>query len=291
MLRVEELNDRLIDLAFSEDIGDGDHTTLCCIPSDVIGESKLMIKQEGIFAGVDIAKRVFHRFDPELAVEINIEDGAHVTPGDIVMSVKGREQSLLQTERLMLNILQRMSGIATMTHKYQQALIDAGTKTRVLDTRKTTPGMRMLEKEAVLIGGGINHRIGLFDMILLKDNHIDFCGGIHNAISHAKAYCKEKGKDLKIECEVRNFKELNEALVEGCDRIMFDNFTPEDTRRAVNIVAGRCETESSGGITFENMIPYAKAGVDFISFGALTHSVNGLDMNFKAAVSDKLVMK
>ncbi|MBF1435888.1 MAG: carboxylating nicotinate-nucleotide diphosphorylase [Prevotella micans] len=291
MLRVEELNDRLIDLAFSEDIGDGDHTTLCCIPSDAIGESKLMIKQEGIFAGVDIAKRVFHRFDPELAVEINIEDGAHVTPGDIVMSVKGREQSLLQTERLMLNILQRMSGIATMTHKYQQALIDAGTKTRVLDTRKTTPGMRMLEKEAVLIGGGINHRIGLFDMILLKDNHIDFCGGIHNAISHAKAYCKEKGKDLKIECEVRNFKELNEALVEGCDRIMFDNFTPEDTRRAVNIVAGRCETESSGGITFENMIPYAKAGVDFISFGALTHSVNGLDMNFKAAVSDKLVMK
>ncbi len=291
MLRVEELNDRLIDLAFSEDIGDGDHTTLCCIPSDAIGESKLMIKQEGIFAGVDIAKRVFHRFDPELAVEINIEDGAHVTPGDIVMSVKGREQSLLQTERLMLNILQRMSGIATMTHKYQQALIDAGTKTRVLDTRKTTPGMRMLEKEAVLIGGGINHRIGLFDMILLKDNHIDFCGGIHNAISHARAYCKEKGKDLKIECEVRNFKELNEALVEGCDRIMFDNFTPEDTRRAVNIVAGRCETESSGGITFENMIPYAKAGVDFISFGALTHSVNGLDMNFKAAVSDKLVMK
>ena len=291
MLRVEELNDRLIDLAFSEDIGDGDHTTLCCIPADAIGESKLMIKQEGIFAGVDIAKRVFHRFDPELAVEINIEDGAHVTPGDIVMSVKGREQSLLQTERLMLNILQRMSGIATMTHKYQQALIDAGTKTRVLDTRKTTPGMRMLEKEAVLIGGGINHRIGLFDMILLKDNHIDFCGGIHNAISHAKAYCKEKGKDLKIECEVRNFKELNEALVEGCDRIMFDNFTPEDTRRAVNIVAGRCETESSGGITFENMIPYAKAGVDFISFGALTHSVNGLDMNFKAVVSDKLVMK
>ena len=291
MLRVEELNDRLIDLAFSEDIGDGDHTTLCCIPADAIGESKLMIKQEGIFAGVDIAKRVFHRFDPELAVEINIEDGAHVTPGDIVMSVKGREQSLLQTERLMLNILQRMSGIATMTHKYQQALIDAGTKTRVLDTRKTTPGMRMLEKEAVLIGGGINHRIGLFDMILLKDNHIDFCGGIHNAISHAKAYCKEKGKDLKIECEVRNFKELNEALVEGCDRIMFDNFTPEDTRKAVNIVAGHCETESSGGITFENMIPYAKAGVDFISFGALTHSVNGLDMNFKAAVSDKLVMK
>ena len=291
MLKVEELSDKLIDLAFSEDIGDGDHTTLCCIPTDAIGESKLLIKEEGIFAGIDIAKRVFYRFDPELIVETYIEDGAHVKPGDIVMSVKGREQSLLQTERLMLNILQRMSGIATMTHKYQQALIEAGTNTRVLDTRKTTPGMRMLEKEAVRIGGGTNHRIGLFDMILLKDNHIDFCGGIHNAISRAKAYCKANGKNLKIECEVRNFKELDEALTEGCDRIMFDNFSPEDTRIAVDIVAGRCETESSGGITYETMIPYAKAGVDFISFGALTHSVKGLDMSFKAAGSDKLVMK
>lgn len=291
MLKVEELNDKLIDLAFSEDIGDGDHTTLCCIPTDAIGESKLLIKEEGIFAGIDIAKRVFYRFDPELIVETYIEDGAHVKPGDIVMSVKGREQSLLQTERLMLNILQRMSGIATMTHKYQQALIEAGTNTRVLDTRKTTPGMRMLEKEAVRIGGGTNHRIGLFDMILLKDNHIDFCGGVHNAISRAKAYCKANGKNLKIECEVRNFKELDEALTEGCDRIMFDNFSPEDTRIAVDIVAGRCETESSGGITYETMIPYAKAGVDFISFGALTHSVKGLDMSFKAAGSDKLVMK
>jgi len=191
----------------------------------------------------------------------------------------------------MLNILQRMSGIATMTHKYQQALIDAGTKTRVLDTRKTTPGMRMLEKEAVKIGGGKNHRIGLFDMILLKDNHIDFCGGVHNAISRAKQYCKDKGKDLKIECEVRNFKELDEALAEGCDRIMFDNFTPEDTEKAVKIVNGRAETESSGGITFDTMIPYAKAGVDFISFGALTHSVKCLDMSFKAAGSDKLKIK
>ena len=237
-------------------------------------------------AGVNVAKRVFHLFDPELQVEVFVEDGSHVKPGDIVMSVKGRTQSLLQTERLMLNILQRMSGIATMTHKYQQALIDAGTKTRVLDTRKTTPGMRMLEKEAVKIGGGMNHRIGLFDMILLKDNHVDFCGGVHNAISRAKQYCKEHGKDdLKIECEVRNFKELEEALNEGCDRIMFDNFTPEDTRRAVEMVAGRCETESSGGITFDTMIPYAQAGVDFISFGALTHSVKGLDMSFKAVVS------
>lgn len=285
MLSVEELNEKLIELAFSEDIGDGDHTTLCCIPADATGESKLLIKEEGILAGVKIAERVFHHFDPELQIDVYIEDGAHVKPGDIAMSVKGSVRSLLQTERLMLNILQRMSGIATMTHKYQQALIDAGTKTRVLDTRKTTPGMRMLEKEAVKIGGGVNHRIGLFDMILLKDNHIDFCGGVHNAISMAKKYCKEHGKeDLKIECEVRNFEELEEALYEGCDRIMFDNFTPEATRKAVEMVGGRCETESSGGITFETMIPYAQAGVDFISFGALTHSVKGLDMSFKAAV-------
>jgi len=198
------------------------------------------------------------------------------------MYVSGRVQSLLQTERLMLNIMQRMSGIATMTHKYQQALIDAGTKTRVLDTRKTTPGMRMLEKEAVRIGGGMNHRIGLFDMILLKDNHIDFAGGIHNAVTRAKQYCKEKGKKLKIEVEVRNFKELEEALAEKPDRIMFDNFTPEDTEKAVQMVNHQCETESSGGITFETMIPYAKAGVDYISFGALTHSVKGLDLSFKA---------
>ncbi len=288
MLSVEELNDRLIELAFSEDIGDGDHTTLCCIPADAMGESRLLIKEEGILAGVEIARKVFHHFDPELQVEVYMEDGSHVKSGDIALSVKGRERSLLQTERLMLNIMQRMSGIATMTHRYQQALIDAGTKTRVLDTRKTTPGMRMLEKEAVKIGGGMNHRIGLFDMILLKDNHIDFCGGVHNAISRAKQYCKEHGKEgLKIECEVRNFKELEEALAEGCDRIMFDNFTPEDTRKAVEMVGGRCETESSGGITFETMIPYAKAGVDFISFGALTHSVKGLDMSLKAAGGER----
>ena len=287
MLSVEELNDKLIELAFSEDIGDGDHTTLCCIPADSMGESRLLIKEEGILAGVDVARRVFHHFDPELQVDVYVEDGTHVKTGDIVMSVKGRTRSLLQTERLMLNILQRMSGIATMTHKYQQALVDAGTKTRVLDTRKTTPGMRMLEKEAVKIGGGMNHRIGLFDMILLKDNHVDFCGGVHNAISMAKQYCREHGKeDLKIECEVRNFKELEEALEEGCDRIMFDNFTPEATRMAVEMVGGRCETESSGGITFDTMIPYAQAGVDFISFGALTHSVKGLDMSFKAATGN-----
>ena len=282
MLSVDELTDRLIDLSFAEDIGDGDHTTLCCIPADAMGKSRLIIKEDGILAGVEVAKEVFRRFDPSLQVEVLIGDGSPVKVGDIAMIVTGKVQSLLQTERLMLNIMQRMSGIATMTHKYQQALIDAGTKTRVLDTRKTTPGMRMLEKDAVKIGGGTNHRIGLFDMILLKDNHVDFAGGIHNAISRAKEYCKKNGKDLKIEIEVRNFKELEEALLEKPDRIMFDNFTPEDTVEAVKIVNHQCETESSGGITFDNMIPYAKAGVDFISFGALTHSVKGLDMSFKA---------
>jgi nicotinate-nucleotide pyrophosphorylase (carboxylating) len=282
MLSVDELTDRLIDLSFAEDIGDGDHTTLCCIPDDAMGQSRLIIKEDGILAGVEVAKEVFRRFDPSLQVEVFIGDGSPVKVGDIAMLVTGKVQSLLQTERLMLNIMQRMSGIATMTHKYQQALIDAGTKTRVLDTRKTTPGMRMLEKEAVKIGGGTNHRIGLFDMILLKDNHVDFAGGIHNAISRAKEYCKKNGKNLKIEIEVRNFKELEEALLEKPDRIMFDNFTPEDTVKAVQIVNHQCETESSGGITFDNMLPYAKAGVDFISFGALTHSVKGLDMSFKA---------
>ena len=277
---VKDLIDRLIDLSFAEDIGDGDHTTLSCIPADAMGKSKLLIKEEGILAGIEVAKEVFHRFDPEMKVEVFIEDGTHVKPGDVAMVVEGKIQSLLQTERLMLNIMQRMSGIATMTHRYVERL--QGTKTRVLDTRKTTPGMRILEKMAVKIGGGVNHRIGLFDMILLKDNHVDFAGGIANAINRCHEYLKAKGKDLKIELEVRNFDELNQALAEGVDRIMFDNFTPEDTRKAVEIVGGRCETESSGGITYETMLPYAQAGVDFISFGALTHSVKGLDMSFKA---------
>ena len=279
-LVVKDLIDRLIDLSFAEDIGDGDHTTLSCIPADAMGKSKLLIKEEGILAGVEVAKEVFRRFDPTMKVEVFIQDGTHVKPGDVAMVVEGKVQSLLQTERLMLNIMQRMSGIATMTNKYVKKL--EGTKTRVLDTRKTTPGMRIMEKMAVKIGGGCNHRIGLFDMILLKDNHVDFAGGIHNAVSRAKEYCKTKGKDLKIELEVRNFDELNQALAEGVDRIMFDNFTPEDTRKAVEIVGGRCETESSGGITYDTMLPYAQAGVDFISFGALTHSVKGMDMSFKA---------
>ena len=282
MLSIDQLEEKLIDLAFAEDIGDGDHTTLCCIPEDAEGRSHLLIKEEGILAGVEVAKKVFARFDPTMQVEVLMGDGSKVKPGDIAMVVTGKVRSLLQTERLMLNIMQRMSGIATMTHRYQQALIDAGTKTRVLDTRKTTPGMRMLEKQAVKIGGGMNHRIGLFDMILLKDNHVDFCGGIHNAVTRAKQYCAAKNKNLKIEIEVRNFDELRQALAEKPDRIMFDNFTPEDTRKAVEMVNGQCETESSGGITFDTMIPYAKAGVDFISFGALTHSVKGLDMSFKA---------
>ncbi len=281
MLSVEELNDRLIDLAFAEDIGDGDHTTLCCIPQDAMGKSKLLIKEEGILAGVEIAKEVFRRFDPEMKVEVLMQDGTRVKPGDVAMIVTGRVQSLLQTERLMLNILQRMSGIATMTHKYVERL--KGTKTRVLDTRKTTPGMRMLEKAAVKIGGGVNHRIGLFDMILLKDNHVDFAGGIANAINRCHAYLKEKGKDLKIEIEVRNLDELQQVLdMGGVDRIMLDNFSVADTRKAVEMIGGRFETESSGGITFDTLRDYAECGVDFISVGALTHSVKGLDMSFKA---------
>ena len=277
---MNNLIDDLIKLAFAEDIGDGDHTTLSCIPADAMGKSKLLIKEEGILAGVEMAKKVFAAFDPELKMEIFIEDGAHVKPGDVAFIVSGKIQSLLQTERLMLNIMQRMSGIATVTNKYVKEL--EGTKTRVLDTRKTTPGLRMIEKAAVKIGGGVNHRIGLFDMILLKDNHVDFAGGIEKAVTRAKEYCKEKGKDLKIELEVRNFDELNQALAVGVDRVMLDNFTPEDTRKAVELINGRVETESSGGITFATLRQYAECGVDYISVGALTHSVKGLDMSFKA---------
>ena len=281
MLSVNELEDRLIDLAFAEDIGDGDHTTLCCIPDTAMGKSHLLIKEDGILAGVEVAKRVFARFDPTMQVEVLIGDGAHVKKGDIAMVVTGKVRSLLQTERLMLNIMQRMSGIATMTAKYVERL--KGTKTHVLDTRKTTPGMRMLEKQAVKIGGGMNHRIGLFDMILLKDHHVDFAGGIANAINRCHEYLKEKGLDLKIEIEVRNFDELKQAMdCGGINRIMLDNFSVENTKKAVEMVAGKYETESSGGITFDTIRDYAECGVDFISVGALTHSVKGLDMSFKA---------
>ena len=246
-----------------------------------MGKSHLLIKEDGILAGVEVAKRVFARFDPELQVEVLMGDGSKVKKGDIAMVVSGKIRSLLQTERLMLNIMQRMSGIATMTNKYVKQI--EGTGAHVLDTRKTTPGMRMLEKQAVKIGGGVNHRIGLFDMILLKDNHVDFAGGISNAISRCHEYLKEKSLDLKIEIEVRNFDEIRQVMdCGGVDRIMFDNFSVEDTKKAVEMIAGKYETESSGGITFDTIRSYAECGVDFISVGALTHSVKGLDMSFKA---------
>lgn len=276
----EELIDDLLTLAFAEDVGDGDHTTLSTIPAEEIGKQRLIIKEEGILAGVEIARMVFRKFDPDLKMTVYIGDGAHVKPGDVAFDVEGRVRSLLQTERVMLNIMQRMSGIATTTAHYQQRL--EGLSTKVLDTRKTTPGMRMLEKEAVRIGGGCNHRIGLFDMILIKDNHVDFAGGIPQAVAAAKKYCKETGRDLKIEVEVRNTEEIHQALNAGVDRIMLDNFTPERTREAVQLIAGRCETESSGGITIDTLRAYGECGVDFISVGALTHSVKGLDMSFKA---------
>lgn len=278
----EELIDELLDLAFAEDVGDGDHTTLSTIPAEARGKSRLLIKEEGILAGVDIARKVLEKVDPTLKMEVYIHDGTHVKPGDVAFTVEGSVRSLLIAERTMLNIMQRMSGVATMTHKYQSRL--EGLHTRVLDTRKTTPGMRMLEKEAVRIGGGTNHRIGLFDMILIKDNHIDFAGGIEKAISAARDYCKANGKeDLKIEVEVRSLDDIRRVLaLGGVDRIMFDNFTPELTREAVKLVGGRCETESSGGITLDTLRAYGEAGVDFISVGALTHSVKGLDMSFKA---------
>ncbi len=277
----EQLIDDLLNLAFAEDVGDGDHTTLSTIPADAIGRQKLLIKEEGILAGVEIAKMVLHKVDPTLKIELFIEDGAHVKPGDIAFIVEGSIRSLLVAERTMLNIMQRMSGIATTTDRYQRRL--EGLHTRVLDTRKTTPGMRMLEKEAVAIGGGVNHRIGLFDMILIKDNHIDFAGGIPQAVNAAKQYCAEHGKDLKIEVEARSLEDIQTILdLGGVYRIMFDNFTPALTKQAVELVAGRCQTESSGGITIDNLRDYAEAGVDFISVGALTHSVKGLDMSFKA---------
>lgn len=276
----DELIDDLLNLAFAEDVGDGDATTLSTIPAEARGKQRLIIKEEGILAGVDVARVVFHKFDPDLKMTVFINDGSHVKPGDIAFEVEGSVRSLLQTERTMLNIMQRMSGIATTTAKYQSRL--EGLKTKVLDTRKTTPGLRMLEKEAVKIGGGCNHRIGLFDMILIKDNHVDFAGGITQAVNAAKQYCKENGKDLKIEVEVRNTPEIEEALAAGVDRIMLDNFTPERTREAVKLINGRTEVESSGGITLDTLRQYGECGVDFISVGALTHSVKGLDMSFKA---------
>ncbi|MDY2942869.1 MAG: carboxylating nicotinate-nucleotide diphosphorylase [Paludibacteraceae bacterium] len=286
-MQTEELR-KLIALWFEEDIRDGDHTSLSCIPATQMGCQQLIIKEEGILAGVEVAKEIIHYFDPECRMEQYLEDGAAVKPGDVAFRVYGKELSLLQIERTMLNIMQRMSGIATTTHRYQSLIEDTGC--HVLDTRKTTPGLRYLEKEAVKIGGGMNHRIGLFDMILLKDNHVDFAGGITNALTRARDYCREKGKDLRIEIETRNEAEIREALATNIpDRIMLDNFTPERTKQAVALIrdweqtAGRqMEIESSGGITIETLRDYALCGVDFISVGALTHSVKGLDMSFKA---------
>ena len=277
----DELIDDLLDLAFAEDLGDGDHTTLSTIPENATGRSRLIIKEDGILAGVKVAEKVLHRVDPSIKMTVMIGDGAEVNKGDVAFTAEGPVRSLLIAERTMLNIMQRMSGVATMTRRYQDQL--KGLRTRVLDTRKTTPGMRMLEKEAVATGGGTNHRIGLFDMILIKDNHIDFAGGIEKAISRAQQYCRETGKKLRIEVEVRSLDDIRRVLAHGgVDRIMFDNFTPELTREAVLLVDGKVETESSGGITIENLRAYGETGVDFISVGALTHSVKGLDMSFKA---------
>lgn len=279
----DQLIDDLLTLAFAEDVGDGDATTLSTIPADAEGCQQLIVKEEGILAGVEIARKVFDKFDPTLKMEVFITDGTHVRPGDIAFKVTGKVRSLLQTERIMLNVMQRMSGIATTTARYQQRL--EGLHTKVLDTRKTTPGLRMLEKMAVKIGGGANHRIGLFDMILIKDNHTDFAGGIPQAVARAKQWCKDNGKDLRIEQEVRNTEEILQALEAGVDRIMLDNYTPERTAEAVKLIRSKnpnVEIESSGGITIDTLRAYGEAGVDFISVGALTHSVKGLDMSFKA---------
>lgn len=271
----------LIELAFKEDIGDGDHSTLACIPADKTSCAKLILKEDGIIAGVDVALEVFHRFDPDLNVTVHIKDGSPVKYGDTVLTVEGKVQSILQTERTVLNIMQRMSGIATRTAIYVDKL--QGLHTKVLDTRKTTPGMRYLEKLAVRLGGGENHRMGLFDMVMLKDNHIDFAGSISEAVKTTQTYLKSQNKDLKILVEVRNFKELDEVLaLEGVHRVMLDNFTPGLARKAVKQINGRIQTEATGGITLETIREFAETGVDYISVGALTHSVKSLDMSLKA---------
>ncbi|MBS6459158.1 MAG: carboxylating nicotinate-nucleotide diphosphorylase [Alistipes sp.] len=273
--------DELIELAIKEDLGDGDHTSLCCIPPQERGRMRLLCKQEGIIAGIEIAQLILQRLDPTIEFEKILDDGARVKVGDVAFYVTGRLQSLLQAERILLNVMQRMSGVATQTAVYADRIADLHTK--VLDTRKTTPGMRVLDKMAVKIGGGENHRIGLFDMILLKDNHIDFAGGVRKAVEAAREYLKAKGKNIPIECEVRTLEDIDEVFAAGgVDRIMFDNFTPEMTRLAVEKVAGRCETESSGGITLDTLRDYALTGVDFISVGALTHQIKSLDMSLKA---------
>ena len=276
-----EYLDQLINISFKEDIGDGDHTSLSVIPDTIKGKAVLKVKDNGIIAGVCVAERAFKLFDPELDISVFITDGSAVKKGDIVFEVSGKVLSILQCERLVLNFMQRLSGVATQTNVYVNAL--SGLKTRVLDTRKTTPGLRLLEKWAVKLGGGENHRIGLYDMILIKDNHIDFAGGIENAVNATKKYLADKGKSLKIEVETRSLDDVKKLLaLGGIDRIMLDNFDIETTRKAVEIINGVVETESSGGITLSNIRDFAECGVDFISVGALTHQIRSLDLSLKA---------
>jgi nicotinate-nucleotide pyrophosphorylase (carboxylating) len=273
--------DEFINNALKEDIGDGDHTSLACIPDDNKGKARLLAKEEGILAGVRIAPLVFHKIDQDINLDIYLKDGSVIRPGDVVLIVEGRIRALLQAERTVLNIMQRMSGIATITRRYADEV--KGLKTRVLDTRKTTPGMRMLEKEAVRIGGGVNHRMGLYDMILIKDNHIDFAGGIREAIERSRAYLERTGKSLKIEIEARSLEDVRRILeTGGVDRILLDNFTPANTKIAVQMIGNKVETESSGGITLEDLRKYAECGVDYISVGALTHHINSLDLSLDA---------
>ena len=270
-----------IKFAITEDIGDGDHSSISCIPEKTSGQAHLLIKERGVLAGIKVAILVFHQIDPTLELEVFLEDGAKIKNGDVAFIVSGKVLSILQSERLVLNFMQRMSGIATTTNKYVKKL--EGLKTRVLDTRKTTPGLRVFEKMAVKTGGGENHRMGLFDMIMLKDNHIEFAGGIGRAINSTHAYLKSIGKNLRIEIEARNLSEINEILETGrINRIMLDNFTLNDTRKAIELINGKYETESSGGITLETIRDYAECGVDYISVGALTHQIRSLDMSLKA---------
>lgn len=271
----------IINNALREDIGEGDHSSLACIPAEARGRAKLLVKEGGVLAGVEFAKRVFQKVDPSVRLDVQIEDGTRIKPGDVAFFVEGPSQSLLKAERLVLNSMQRMSAIATKTASFVDKLKDTGTK--ILDTRKTTPGIRALEKWAVKIGGGENHRFALYDMIMLKDNHIDFAGGIKPAILKTQQYLKEKDLDLKIIVEARSFKEINQILeVGGIYRILIDNFNFEDTKKAVQLIDGRFQTESSGGITLETVAKYAETGVDYISSGALTHSVHNLDLSLKA---------
>ncbi|MDR1681752.1 MAG: carboxylating nicotinate-nucleotide diphosphorylase [Prevotellaceae bacterium] len=278
--------DNLIALAIAEDIGDGDHTSLACIPPEAQGKMKLLIKETGILAGVAIAGQIFTAIDPLLQTDVRLQDGTAVEPGDVAFYVHGAVRSLLQAERIVLNVVQRMSGVATQTARCVQQL--KGLKTRILDTRKTTPGMRILDKMAVKTGGGENHRMGLFDMILIKDNHIDFAGGIEKAIRKVHAYLASTGRTLPVEIEVRSLADIHTALrTGGVQRIMLDNFSIDDTREAVQLIAGRYETESSGGITLETLRDYALCGVDYISAGALTHHIKSLDMSLKACPGDE----